>query len=334
MQKLIITAILAITLISSSNINISELTNIFNKSPYVSYNGFLKVKDSKLVNQYNREIQLKGLSSHGIQWYSDLVTYENMQYLKENWNINVFRIAMYTSENGYINNPDITKEKVIQIADNAISLDLYVIIDWHILSDGNPNTYKEQAKEFFNEISEKYKDVPNIIYEICNEPNGNSVTWDNEIKPYAEEIIPIIRKNSPKSIIIVGTPSWSRDLDKVVNNKLEHENILYSCHFYSGSHLNEIKTKLEIALNNKLPVFVSEWGTTNYTGDGAVYPSETYELIELLNSNNISWVNWSFCNKNEGSAILSPSYSLNSNIDENLSESGKLVKELLLENKN
>lgn len=328
MQKLIITALLAITLISNSNINIAELPNIFNKSDYVSYNGFLKVKNSKLVNQYNRKIQLKGLSTHGVQWYSDLVTFENLQYLKDNWNINTLRIAMYTAENGYIDNPDIIKEKVIQIADTAISLDLYVIIDWHILSDGNPNIYKEQSKLFFDEISKKYQNIPNVIYEICNEPNGGSVTWDNEIKPYAEEIIPVIRENSPKSVIIVGTPNWSRDLDKVVNNTLDYNNILYSCHFYSGSHLEEIKTKLDIALDNDLPVFVSEWGTTNYTGDGRIYEDETYELIELLNKNNISWINWSFANKNEGSAILTPDYTLNSNIDDYLSESGKLVKEL------
>lgn len=327
MQKLILTLAMLLTVFSVHPLDL----NIFNKTPYVSYNGFLKVKGSTLVNQYNNEIQLRGLSSHGLQWYSDLITTENLQYLKENFNINVFRIAMYTAENGYINNKETIKQKAIEITDMAISLDLYVIIDWHILSDGNPNMYKDEAKEFFDEFSNKYKNVPNVIYEICNEPNGQNVTWDNDIKPYAEEIIPIIRNNSPKSLIIVGTPNWCRDLDKVINNTLNFDNVLYSCHFYAGSHLKEIKEKLQIAFDNKLPVFVSEWGTTNYTGDGNPYENESTELINILNENNISWVNWSFCNKNEGSAILMPSYNLNSNIDEYLSESGKIVKSLLLQ---
>mgnify|MGYP004459061913 FL=1 len=327
MQKLILTLAMLLTVFSVHPLDL----NIFNKTPYVSYNGFLKVKGSTLVNQYNNEIQLRGLSSHGLQWYSDLITTENLQYLKENFNINVFRIAMYTAENGYINNKETIKQKAIEITDMAISLDLYVIIDWHILSDGNPNMYKDEAKEFFVEFSNKYKNVPNVIYEICNEPNGQNVTWDNDIKPYAEEIIPVIRNNSPKSLVIVGTPNWCRDLDKVINNTLDFDNVLYSCHFYAGSHLKEIKEKLQIAFDNKLPVFVSEWGTTNYTGDGNPYENESTELINILNENNISWVNWSFCNKNEGSAILMPSYNLNSNIDEYLSESGKIVKSLLLQ---
>lgn len=327
MQKLILTLAMLLTVFSVHPLDL----NIFNKTPYVSYNGFLKVKGSTLVNQYNNEIQLRGLSSHGLQWYSDLITTENLQYLKENFNINVFRIAMYTAENGYINNKETIKQKAIEITDMAISLDLYVIIDWHILSDGNPNMYKDEAKEFFDEFSNKYKNVPNVIYEICNEPNGQNVTWDNDVKPYAEEIIPVIRNNSPKSLVIVGTPNWCRDLDKVINNTLDFDNVLYSCHFYAGSHLKEIKEKLQIAFDNKLPVFVSEWGTTNYTGDGNPYENESTELINILNENNISWVNWSFCNKNEGSAILMPSYNLNSNIDEYLSESGRIVKSLLLE---
>lgn len=327
MQKLILTLAMLLTVFSVHPLDL----NIFNKTPYVSYNGFLKVKGSTLVNQYNNEIQLRGLSSHGLQWYSDLITTENLQYLKENFNINVFRIAMYTAENGYINNKETIKQKAMEITDMAISLDLYVIIDWHILSDGNPNMYKDEAKEFFDEFSNKYKNVPNVIYEICNEPNGQNVTWDNDVKPYAEEIIPVIRNNSPKSLVIVGTPNWCRDLDKVINNTLDFDNVLYSCHFYAGSHLKEIKEKLPIAFDNKLPVFVSEWGTTNYTGDGNPYENESTELINILNENNISWVNWSFCNKNEGSAILMPSYNLNSNIDEYLSESGKIVKSLLLQ---
>lgn len=327
MQKLILTLAMLLTVFSVHPLDL----NIFNKTPYVSYNGFLKVKGSTLVNQYNNEIQLRGLSSHGLQWYSDLITTENLQYLKENFNINVFRIAMYTAENGYINNKETIKQKAMEITDMAISLDLYVIIDWHILSDGNPNMYKDEAKEFFDEFSNEYKNVPNVIYEICNEPNGQNVTWDNDVKPYAEEIIPVIRNNSPKSLVIVGTPNWCRDLDKVINNTLDFDNVLYSCHFYAGSHLKEIKEKLQIAFDNKLPVFVSEWGTTNYTGDGNPYENESTELINILNENNISWVNWSFCNKNEGSAILMPSYNLNSNIDEYLSESGKIVKSLLLQ---
>lgn len=166
---------------------------------YVSDNGFLHVDGTSIKNNKNNDFELMGLSSHGLQWYNQLLTYDNLKTLKDTWKINVFRIAMYTDENGYINNKDEMKQKLIEITNNLIDLDMYVIIDWHTLKDNDPNKYKEDAKVFFDEISTLYKDSPNIIYEICNEPSGNTVTWDDQIKPYAEEIIPIIRKNAPKS---------------------------------------------------------------------------------------------------------------------------------------
>lgn len=193
------------------------------KNNLVSYNGWLKIENNTLVNEKKEKIRLKGISTHGLQWYSKYANYDMMKSLKEELGINLFRIAMYTEENGYIYNKNL-KNKVEEIVENAKKLDMYVIIDWHILSDGDPLIHKEEAKEFFREISLKYKDYPNVIYEICNEPNGN-VTWENNIKPYAEEVIKEIRENSKKSIIIVGTPTWSQEVDKPAKNKINDEQV-------------------------------------------------------------------------------------------------------------
>lgn len=303
----------------NSNTNISENTeteqsNI--KKSTVSYNGFLHTNGSKLENQKNEPIQLKGLSSHGIEWYSDIITYENLKTLRDDWNINVFRIAMYTDvdthynseHQGYIYNMQQNKDTVYKIVDMAIDLDMYVIVDWHILDDNNPQTYKQEAQEFFYEVSKKYGNIPNIIYEICNEPNGNDVTWDKDIKPYAEEIIPIIRANSKDCLIIVGTPDWCKKVNKAADNPLNFSNIVYSCHFYSGTHGNELREKINYCLDKNIPIFVSECGLTDASGNGNVYFDEFNTWIEYLNSKNISWVYWSFSNKNESSAILTPDY--------------------------
>ena len=69
-------------------------------------------------------------------------------------------------------------------------------------------------------MSKKYQDIPNVLFEICNEPNGD-VTWDEDIKPYAQEITKTIRNNYSDSIILVGTPNWSKDLESVRKNPLE-----------------------------------------------------------------------------------------------------------------
>ena len=72
-----------------------------NMNNYVSYNGNLKLDGVNLVNQYGEKIQLKGISSHGLQWFNYLITDTNIKTIKS-WGSNVFRLAMYTKEGGYI----------------------------------------------------------------------------------------------------------------------------------------------------------------------------------------------------------------------------------------
>lgn len=292
----------------------------------VSSNGWLKIKDNTLVNEKENKIQLKGISSHGIQWYGDYSNESMIKSLRDNWGTNLFRIAMYTEEGGYIQNRNL-KEKVTGIVDTAIKLDMYVIIDWHILSDNDPMIHKEEAKEFFMEISKKYKDYPNVIYEICNEPNGN-ITWDSNIKPYAEEVINVIRENSKNSIIIVGTGTWSQDVDKAAENPINDSNVMYALHFYAGTHTEWLRERVKNALV-KIPIFASEWGVSDASGNGCVYLEEAQKWTEFMKENNISFANWSLSDKNESSALLLPNSSKNEIKDENLSESGKFVKQAI-----
>ena len=289
------------------------------KSDYVSYNGNLKLDGINIVNQYGEKIHLKGISSHGLQWFNYLVTDSNIKELKS-WGSNIFRLAMYTKEGGYIDNKNVYDDLIKDI-DMVINNDMYVIVDWHILSDNNPNQNKEEAKAFFKKITEKYKNTPNIIYEICNEPNGGT-SW-NDVKSYADEIVPIIRENS-NSIIIVGTPTWSQDVDSVIGNKVNDNNTMYALHFYSGTHTDYLRDKAKKALDNNIPIFLSEFGVSAADGNGGVYLEEADKWFNFIKENNLSYVNWSLSDKNESSALLLPN---NKEVNDNtLSESGKYIK--------
>lgn len=288
---------------------------------------WLKVDSNKIVTESGEQVLLKGISSHGLEWYYELLTENAFKYLKKEFDINTFRIAIYPSEKFDLES---IKLKLYPVVDKLIELDLYVIIDWHTLEEADPNVYIENSKIFFAEVSKKYSDSPNILFEICNEPNSNPVTWDNHIKPYAEKIIPIIRANSSKSIIIVGTPDYCKKVNKAADNPLNHENIVYSAHFYAGVHGKVLKDNIEYALEKEIPVLVTEWGTTDATGDGKIYEEASKQWIEFLEDKNIGYINWSFCNKKEGSAILNEKYTKEKDkvIHKYLTESGKLVKEI------
>ena len=304
----------------------AEDNNVDNNTAVSSSISQLKIVGSQLCDSDGKPIQLKGMSSHGLQWYGDYMTYDNMKYLRDDWGANVIRAAMYTDQDGYISNPEATKEKVKKIVQDAIDLDMYVIIDWHILYDNNPNTYKIQAKAFFEEMAELYGNYPNVIYEICNEPNGN-VTWADDIKPYAEYIIPSIRAIDPDNIIIVGTSSWSQDVDIAANDPLSYSNIMYVCHFYSGTHGEFLRNKIDAALSKNAAVFVSEWGTSDASGNNGTYLDEAQVWIDYMNDKKISWCNWSLCDKDESSAALKPGTSPTKALtDSDLTASGLFVK--------
>ena len=302
--------------------NNNEEKKVMEKNNYVSYNGNLKLDGNNIVNQYNEVFRLKGISSHGIQWFNYLVTDENIKVIKS-WGGNVFRLAMYTKEGGYIDNKDIY-DTLIKDIDLVIDNDMYVIVDWHILSDNNPNMYINEAKDFFDKISNKYKNKSNIIYEICNEPNGGT-KWE-DIKKYADVIVPVIRKNS-NGLIIVGTPNWSQDVDSVIGNKIDDNNTLYTLHFYSGTHKEYLRDKVKKALDNNVPVFISEFGVSDASGNGGVYLDEADKWFTFINNNNLSYVNWSLSDKNESSALLLPNNKVIN--DNSLSSSGKYIKEKL-----
>ena len=298
-----------------------------NESTPVSEHGALKVKGTDIVDKNEKKFQLRGVSTHGIQWFPQYVNQDAFIYMRDNWGINTIRLAMYSNSNdGYNEQLHELVKKGVEYAKNA---GIYAIIDWHILNDGNPNTNKEKAIQFFKEMANYCKDEENVIYEICNEPNGN-VKWERDIKPYAEEVIKEIRNIDKDAIIVVGTPTWSQDVDIVAENPItDYNNIMYACHFYSGTHKENLRQKVTKALNSGLPIFVTEFGICDASGNGNLDIKEADTWIEFLNKNNISWINWNLSNKNETSAILKNTDKTTNWTNDELSESGKWLLDAL-----
>jgi endoglucanase len=181
-------------------------------------------------------------------------------------------------------------------------------------------------------MAQRYGSYPNIIYELCNEPNGRDVTWGGSVKPYAEELISVIRKHDPDNIIIVGTPTWSQDVDIAALDPLEGDNIMYTLHFYAGTHGQELRNKAQRAIDRGLPLFVTECGTSQATGGGGVYEDKFLEWLSFLNMHQISWVNWSLTNKGEDSGILAMNVDRDGKghwTDKELSQSGRFIRKIL-----
>jgi cellulose synthase (UDP-forming) len=218
-----------------------------------SVDGQLSVEGTDIVNEKGEVVQLKGVSLHGITWFPDFINESLFNQVSVDWDANLIRVPVYSDV--YPDSREDCLALTKKAIDAAVAADMYVIVDWHVLEDKDPNVCIDYARDFFNTIVPEYAGVPNILYEICNEPNGET-TW-TDVRDYAYYIIPTIRQFSPDSIIIVGTPNYCKDLNSQVRNPLKIDNVVYSLHFYAATHKEDLRREYESALRRGLPVFIS-----------------------------------------------------------------------------
>ncbi|QGZ52113.1 cellulase family glycosylhydrolase [Streptomyces sp. QHH-9511] len=270
-------------------------------------NGQLKVCGTQLCNRYGKPIQLRGMSGHGTQWYSQCLTGGSLDALAKDWNADVLRVSTYVQEEGYETDPRKYTDLAHSLIDQATARGMYVIVDWHMLDPGDPHYNLARAKTFFTEIAQRHGSRTNLLYEIANEPSG--VAW-SRIKSYAEQLIPVIRAKDAETPVLVGTRAWSSlgvsegaDESEVVANPVNASNIMYTFHFYAYSHREAYLNTLSRAAD-KLPVFVTEFGTQNYAGEGANDFAMTQRFIDLMAAKKISWVNWNYSDDHRSGAVF------------------------------
>lgn len=291
--------------------------------------GKLKVVGRQLCASNGEAIQLKGPSTLGLVWYPEYINKGAFETIHK-WGANLIRLAMYTAEkDGYLvgGDQEFTKDLIDKGVQYATELGMYVIIDWHILSDGNPKDNQEEAIAFFKEICTKYKDYGNVLYEICNEPNGDHVTWEI-VKDYAEAVIPVIRDICPDAVILVGTPKWSQDVNLAADNRiLGYDNLMYSVHYYAATHKQKLRDKAAYALEKGLAVFIDEYSNCDASGNGMIDEEEAHAWAKFVDENCLSYAQWNLSNRDESSAMVKADCTKISDwADEDLNETGLWMK--------
>ncbi|MFD2570767.1 cellulase family glycosylhydrolase [Spirosoma soli] len=270
-----------------------------NGQTIVQQYGQLRVSGNRILDKNGQAIQLRGMSLYWSQWIPKYYTYNTIKWLRDDWKVTVVRAAMAVDNGGYATNPTAEKNKVFTVIDAAISLGIYVIVDFHVHEAQN---YRTQAQTFFREVAQKYGNTPNVLYEPWNEPFD--VSWANVIKPYHEAVISTIRQYDPDNIIICGTRFYSQEVDEAAANPINQPNIAYTLHYYADTHRQYLRDKAQSALNRNRALFVTEYGTTGASGDGTVNETETKAWWAFLDQNKVSHANWSVADIGESSAAL------------------------------
>jgi len=247
-------------------------------------------------------------------------TVETVDWFVDNMQIGVIRAAMairyYGNNTEDVNKPggvpgyyfDANRQKnlIRNIVDAAIINDIYVIIDWHS-HNAHQNTEPTLAREFFSEMAREYKDVPNIIWEVYNEPINASVS---DISTYANNIVSAIRSAGSQHLVLIGSPSYSKQPQQQAQNwgSSKDANVAFTFHFYAGTHPfpsgDGIGTSAQGAIGAGYSIFGSEWGTVNADGNGSVNTSASNSWTNWMDENKVSNCMWNASSLSEGSAMF------------------------------
>lgn len=271
----------------------------------VGTNGALTVQNGKIVNKNGIAPQLRGISFswslwQGRKYYNPAV----VDWLASDFKASIIRASLGVQpDHGYLQEPELQKQLIINVVDQAIKDGIYVLIDWH---DHHSNQHLLQSKEFFAEMAHKYRGVPNVIYEIWNEPEV--ISWDT-VKSYAVQVITEIRKYDPDNLIVVDSPHWDQDVDIAAANPIAgFKNIAYSFHFYASdpNHQQKLRAKGDFALKKGLALMITEWGVGESNGNGKFNRDQVKTWMDWMETNHLSWTNWNITDKQETTALLLP----------------------------
>ncbi|MBR5208577.1 MAG: cellulase family glycosylhydrolase [Paludibacteraceae bacterium] len=320
-----------------------------NTSPYQGLNyadwGRLQLVDNQLSDSKGNPVQLKGWSTYSLHYAEVQGCLGKDQWkMMQEYGANVVRLAMYIdAPNSYLENELKFKDLLKQCIRETKELDMYCIVDWHILridnsnTSGDPNDYINESKDFFGEISKYCADngYDHVLYEICNEPTCG---WAN-IKSYAEQVIQIITANQPEAIIIVGTDQWCQKITEPMSAPISanyKKNVMYSFHYYACTHkylLGDFRNAQKY-----IPVFVSEWSPVNFNGEGPFCVENSDELVYACEKTDaapqvVSWCVWNWGKKDESSSFFTGSCEVGNESDymdrENHREYGNYIMELM-----
>lgn len=315
-------------LICGFSVFASASANTAEPSARPSVTGKLHLEGMQLTGENGEPAVLRGVSTHGLTYFPDFIDRDLFSHISKDWGANLVRLAVY-SEDYCGGNREANLKLLKKGIAYAVEADMYVLVDWHVLENGNPNQNLAEVLAFFDSIAGEYANVPNVLYEICNEPNGN-VTWTDVLR-YANCVIPVIKYHNEDAVVIVGTENFDRKLSPTLQEPIEgFSNVLYTFHFYAATHGEELRNELKTALDGGLPVFVTECGFCEYNGDGAIDFDETEKWMAFLNERGLSCTIWNLSDKDEGSGMFKPGTSAKQALsDDALSAYGIYARDIL-----
>lgn len=308
------------------------------RSP-VETHGRLRVVGTRLVDESGTAITLRGMSLYPHNWGNgsqEFWTPSVVKALQTDWNASVVRVPVSAGSRhvagftapGYAEDSATAVSRAIRVVDAAIESGIYVVVQFR---SADLSGERGAAKSFFHAMSSRYRDAPNLLWELFHEPN--QWTWD-QIASYATQVIPEIRQRS-QGVVIVATPGFSEQPD-LADKSLERSfpNLAYALHFLADR--TEARSAVSQANAKGLPLFATEWGATSDDGSDSIPTQGIQDWLATLDSFGVSHCNLGLGNIrfDEATVVASSALKLQTNpvgpwSDQDLTPSGTFMRNLL-----
>lgn len=301
----------------------------------VSLHGKLKKYGNNIVDKNNNQYQLRGIGTHALLQYTNLHTLKMFQCLKD-WGVNCIRISVYLSDfnfqysdgqtyYGYISQPDATKAEIEKIVDLCVQVGIYAILDWHTMQGEHVNSvlkYQTEAVEFFEYYADKYADVPNVLYELQNEPyNVTQASLSAYVKAEHDAIL----EYATDPVMIVGCSNINTNTMVSWIENVGIYDVFYSNHVYK----DDLST-YSFSGFMSIPHMMTEWSNASESSESTGDNTGVNLFMDTMFNQKISNMSWKLTDqthvfsvlKNRGQ-INSPYYS-NGFAEDDLTAWGKL----------
>lgn len=282
----------------------------------------LHVVGNQIFNAEGHLVRLMGANLHlseamgsGKSFIHEDKLFERLDLALKQFDYNCVRVPIYYCR--YFDENLTDREWYRGIVDKVIektaAYGKYVVLDYH--GDGNAKEViaSSLCEEFWSIAAVRYKNNPNVIFGIFNEPRG--CTWDqwlngttednpanyNGVKTHSngmQYILDLIRSTGARNVVTAGGINFSADLAAVANGyALKDPNgngVIYEAHIYPSDSLNH---EVKIGTCAKVyPVYIGELGPVE--GDDALATSQDKDfmadLFDFINKYDLSFTAWCF----------------------------------------
>lgn len=267
---------------------------------------WLRTQGKWLVNEKGQQVKLRGVSLCNYhQKYGGYAKRISEVTARQNgWYANVVRLPAYPGaikRHGLENFVETYLDPAIE---KCVEKGIYCIIDYHPVDrdwDAPNNKNHIIAREFWKHTAPKYQNIPNVMYEVYNEPcrpRSRSLQEWLKWRRLAQPWVDLIRARAPNNIVIVGSPACSSNPVHANTHPFQGNNLVYTYHAYPTQRTLRIMEKhIGAYKGERIPLFLTEfgWQPNGHHVHGGTTSGWGQTLKQFLEKRPyINWTAWAY----------------------------------------